>query len=241
MELSGCACGLPKCTIPYGECHCGCGKKTWIPKWNDKGQKRIKGIPLKYAPGHYLRATRPLEDSAAFKIDAVYCRLVPLTKGYYAIVDASDYENVMQTRWFAALRNGVYAQRKVLIDGKQKHLNMSNFLLGVPIGQIVDHENGNALDYRRHNLRPANKRQNRWNSKVNSNNRLGLKGVSKQKNCFVARYCDGTRVITVARCRTPEEASEKYQAYAKTKRGKFMRKINGQELSHFQSVASESV
>lgn len=38
--------------IPYGYCHCGCGKKTNIIKANNKKGGQIKGEPNKYVFGH---------------------------------------------------------------------------------------------------------------------------------------------------------------------------------------------
>ncbi len=38
--------------IPYGYCHCGCGKKTGIAKGTDTKKGRIKGQPVRYLPGH---------------------------------------------------------------------------------------------------------------------------------------------------------------------------------------------
>lgn len=38
--------------IPYGYCHCGCGKKTTIAPQTDTGKGYIKGDPRKYIVGH---------------------------------------------------------------------------------------------------------------------------------------------------------------------------------------------
>ena len=47
-----CVCRKENCQIPYGYCHCGCGKKTNIPSHTDSGSNTYKGVPLKYATGH---------------------------------------------------------------------------------------------------------------------------------------------------------------------------------------------
>lgn len=44
--------------IPYGYCHCGCGKKTNIAKQTDKLKGWIKGTPLLYIRQHHARGKR---------------------------------------------------------------------------------------------------------------------------------------------------------------------------------------
>ena len=41
--------------IPYGYCHCGCGQKTNLAKYNDKKRSRIKDKPMKFLFGHAIR------------------------------------------------------------------------------------------------------------------------------------------------------------------------------------------
>lgn len=41
----------PDDTIPYGFCHCGCGRKTSIAKANNRRLGQIKGDPKRYARG----------------------------------------------------------------------------------------------------------------------------------------------------------------------------------------------
>lgn len=50
-----CICGDPNCTIPYGYCHCGCGKRTNIVKSTNRHLGRIKGQPMLYATCHHPR------------------------------------------------------------------------------------------------------------------------------------------------------------------------------------------
>lgn len=44
----------------YGECHCGCGEKTTIPRSTNTPLGRFKDIPMKYRRGHNGRFS-PLE------------------------------------------------------------------------------------------------------------------------------------------------------------------------------------
>ncbi len=44
--------------IPYGYCHCGCGKKTNISKRTDNNAGCIKGEPRRFVAGHMAVETR---------------------------------------------------------------------------------------------------------------------------------------------------------------------------------------
>jgi len=50
--------------------------------------------------------------------------------------------------------------------------------------KLVDHHDNDPTNNRIENLRSANRSKNRMNSKVNSNNKLGIKGVSKIGNKY---------------------------------------------------------
>lgn len=41
--------------IPYGYCHCGCGQRTKIAKYNDSYHGLIAGEPLRFINGHHGR------------------------------------------------------------------------------------------------------------------------------------------------------------------------------------------
>jgi hypothetical protein len=97
---------------PIALCQCGCGKLAAIARKTDRSRNRnrIAGQPQRYARGHYDRPRHQQVDAVPFKIDGVYCRLIPLSKGLHAIVDASDYAWLMQHRWNATRKaNSFYA------------------------------------------------------------------------------------------------------------------------------------
>lgn len=54
----------------------------------------------------------------------------------------------------------------------------------------VDHINGDRADNRACNLRLANNRQNAVNAKLRSDNKSGVKGVSKRNNRWVVQIAD---------------------------------------------------
>lgn len=50
-----CSCGDPTCTVPYGYCHCGCGKQTKLMKTNSTRRNLKRGEPMRYWLGHNPR------------------------------------------------------------------------------------------------------------------------------------------------------------------------------------------
>lgn len=47
-----CICRDPNCKVPWGTCHCGCGKKTVIPSTTESQRNKFRGVPMKYVTGH---------------------------------------------------------------------------------------------------------------------------------------------------------------------------------------------
>lgn len=112
-------------------------------------------------------------------------KCIQLNRGEVAIVSDEDFEKIAQYRWFCQVAtDGLkYASRSVNFkdsEGKRtcRSIQMHHMILPKKDGFRVDHRNRNGLDNRRENLRYATNRQNRANSKVNKDNRAGLKGVS---------------------------------------------------------------
>jgi|SRR5882757_1676026 len=108
-------------------------------------------------------------------------RYIPLTRGQFAIVDASDYEELNKTNWYAAWcknTKSFYVHRPNT-ERKVGSISMHRRLLGLEYGdkRNGDHINGNTLDNRRSNLRIATPHQNSGNSKLRSDNTSGYRGV----------------------------------------------------------------
>ncbi|MGE5500618.1 MAG: hypothetical protein ACM3W4_01690 [Ignavibacteriales bacterium] len=89
--------------------------------------------------------------------------LVPLTKGYSAIIDAADAEAVLGLgKWHAneVGKGKVYAAKHM--DGKRVYLH--RYLIGLTDPTFdCDHRNGDGLDCRRSNLRAVSRAVNRRN------------------------------------------------------------------------------
>lgn len=120
-------------------------------------------------------------------------KLIPLTRGLNVIVDAIDYEFLIQWNWFAlkmywnhgfhfyaARASGKILMHRVLTNNK---------------GVSTDHRDRNTLNNRRKNLRPCTDSCNAANQPKHRDNTSGYKGVHfyKPRKKWVAyikvNYC----------------------------------------------------
>ena len=136
-------------------------------------------------------------------------REIPLTRGFVALVDDSDYERVNAFKWFALgpNHNGVrfYAARTVA----RKTVALHRFILEAPQGAQVDHINGDTLDNRRSNLRLCTHSDNMRNRGARSP--LGLKGVERHRRKFRATIVANGIRIRIGYFTTAEEAGRAYK------------------------------
>lgn len=180
-----CVCGDPKCSIKYGECHCGCGSATKIETQTRKIPGHIKGKPVKFKNGHWIGSGRRIDfsDAAPFKIDGMYCKIIQLTKGQYTIVWESDHKWLTTMRWSAAWNKSTksfYAVTNIAVDDEYRSERMHRMILGLKSNDPLegDHANNATLDNRRTNIRTANKFQSSNNRRRRKDNESGFKGVS---------------------------------------------------------------
>lgn len=152
-------------------------------------------------------------------------KLVPLTRGHFALVDEEDFEEVSRFKWRAleklradgTLRT-VYAVRS---GARRETVYLHRQLLGVADGVRVDHINGNGLDCQRNNLREATPAQNNMNKRMQVNNTSGFKGVSKLATCFQAQIQVDGRLRYLGRFKTAEDAARAYAEAAMAMYGDF--------------------
>lgn len=119
------------------------------------------------------RSPVPVPDSTT--------RLIPLTQGQFAVVDAADFEFLNQWKWFAhwnSKTKSFYAVRSgARVNGRQAAILMHRAILGCVLhdGSEVDHRDHDTLNNRRSNLRLAGK-QNQHNQNIRKDNTSGFKG-----------------------------------------------------------------
>jgi HNH endonuclease len=222
-----CICGKDSCPL-FGLCHCGCGKKTKIAVRTTSRLNHRKGYPLRWIVGHNARLPVTIEFHRPFKIEDVYCRLIPLTQGQYAIVDAADYYWLTQYRWHAVWAKSTksfYAVRHPeMINGKRGNLiPMHRDILGLcPDDDLeVDHDNHVTLDNRTKNIRPATHQQNQMHKRMSRLNLLRVKRVRYLDNAYVAFISINGKDVRLGSRKTPQEAHELYKEAALKHFGRF--------------------
>lgn len=162
-------------------------------------------------------------------------REIPLTRGFIALVDDSDYEELMKFKWYATTNYKTkitYAARGIrthLPEGKVTTVLvfMHNQIMGKNEGLRVDHISRDALDNRRMNLRWATKSQNA----INTNRKVGKTGFY---GVYERRYRGEThgyqvtmlhegRKLNVGYFSDKIDAAKAHDAFAIKHRGEFAR------------------
>jgi hypothetical protein len=132
------------------------------PRW--PGQLReVPGVPCRnYRPKPVL----PQGD---------HVRMIPLNDGFYAYVDAADYDWLSQWRWH--VRSTGYAGR----NENGAVVLMHRQIMHAPKGKVVDHIDGSKANNCRFNLRVCSHRENRRNTRKQNGARSRFKGVTCAK------------------------------------------------------------
>lgn len=140
---------------------------------------------------------------------------IPLTQGYFAIVDDADYDYLNSLGSWHFDR---YAKRVTRKDGV---IYMHRLLIDAG-NQSVDHINGNKLDNRRSNLRVCTQQQNVHNTRSRKGTSK-FKGVSwdKSRNQWKAVIGYNYRKIQIGRYATELEAATAYNEKARQLHGKY--------------------
>lgn len=97
-------------------------------------------------------------------------RKIPLTRGKFALVDNADFQSISGFNWQACPHRRTWYARRA-----QKPQSLHQFIMGI---NGVDHVNGNGLDNRRSNLRPATNSQNAMNRRKPRGTLSKFKGVT---------------------------------------------------------------
>ena len=132
-------------------------------------------------------------------------KIIPLSKGKFAIIDEDDFELISKYKWSATEpdhRRCIYARTNIKgADGKYYTERMHRLILGMKKGdgKIVDHINGDGLDNRKSNLRISSSSDNAANVPIHRGNKSGYKGVSFLKDRGTWRTEVRRNLITVYR------------------------------------------
>jgi hypothetical protein len=221
--LCRCECGTEKAvaagSLRSGNTRsCGCliGKKKATSDRLKEEAKREKAAREKAAETPLKRGEVPLRGKNA--------------RGRVALVDDGDWDLVMQYSWHvtdsppeSGRKRNAYAQTALPSAGDGKHgklIRMHVLIMGQP---YIDHANGNSLDNRRSNLRPATNGQNRANSEGYAAS--GFKGVYWKDR--VGKYQAMIRVngkgVSLGYFCDPAEGARAYDDAAREAFGEFAR------------------
>ncbi len=135
--------------------------------------------------GERLRPPKPRDEDV---------RYIPLTRGYYAIVDAEDYEKLSKYKWYAQIKKNtdiIYACRASYYseNGKRcrRTIMMHREIMNPPDGMVVDHINSNGLNNRRCNLRACTHAQNLRAARPRPGTQSPFIGVTRRGDRWRAR------------------------------------------------------
>jgi hypothetical protein len=137
------------------------------------------------------------------------------------LIDETDFAKVSRHAWTLNVhhtKTGVLIYPRAKIGGVK--IRLSRFLLNPPKGVQIDHVNGDPLDNRRENLRPATQSQNMANI---GPRRSGFKGVhfEKDSQCWRAEISSQHKRTRLGRFATAIEAARAYDLAAQVIHGEF--------------------
>lgn len=155
-------------------------------------------------------------------------RYIPLTQGKQAIVDAADYEWLMQWKWCATERKHTWYAVRNQASAETKHkkssILMHRQILGLSSrAELADHRDGNGLNNTRSNLRAATTQQNSFNSRKHRDSTNHLKGVywHARAKKWMASVCKDGKQIYLGLFTRPEDAAAERRKHAEILHGTF--------------------
>jgi len=147
-------------------------------------------------------------------------KLIPLTRGKFAIVDAADYEWLNQYKWHVQKhKNTSYARTQK--NGKS--IRMHRLITGAPSHLLVDHRDSNGLNNRRTNLRLCTHQENVYNRRPRPGSTSRYKGVYRKKTSkkYVANIRNNGKILFLGYFDDEIEAAIAYDIKAMELFGEF--------------------
>jgi hypothetical protein len=197
----------PYCEIP------GCGRKYWAKGLCKQHYWRL------YAGKDPTHRTRFDKNEIVVKGDIAEIVLYDRhgNEIQRAIIDTADAQKVMNQKW-CCTRSGKSKTIYVINSSTGTHLH--NVIMPAPKGMIIDHKDGDGLNNRRYNLRPATHANNMQNAKFD-------KGTSKFKGVHFYKQTKKWRASIAEKhlgyFNDEHEAARAYDNAAKEMFGEFAR------------------
>ena len=145
-------------------------------------------------------------------------RLLELSQGKVAIVDAEDYERLTRYKWHIIKTTATcYGARSIKHRKKGQEIYMHRLIIKVPPGLFVDHIDHNGLNNRKSNLRLCTAQQNAQNHRPQRGATSKYKGVSfsKSKNLFRAMIWHNKKSVHLGYFKCEIDAAKTYDKKAK--------------------------
>ena len=185
-------------------CRCDCGKIKDVLSTDLRSGKTV-------SCGCYRleRMTEVLKKYNEYDLSGEY-GIGRDVRGREFYFDIEDYDKIKDINWNVDAKNGrVHGNTS---NKEKRNVSMHKIITGTSSDVIIDHKNGKPYDNRKENLRVATKQENCRNRRASSNNKLGVKGVSKTKSGkYHASIWDGEKSIYLGLYKTLEEAKEARQ------------------------------
>ncbi len=201
--------------------YCCCDPCLWL-RWLGEGESIVPQCAnhplwpgrLHEVPGIPCRNYRPRPGMPPGDV-----RMIALTDGGYAYVDAADYEWLNQWRWHMC--SDGYAGRWE----KGKRIYMHRQILEPPKGMVVDHVDGSRANNCRANIRVCTRAQNIHNKRKCTGSRSRFKCVyySKKLGKWYSRCWFNGRDRRIGYFDTEIEAARAYDRQAVAWFGEFAR------------------
>jgi hypothetical protein len=154
-------------------------------------------------------------------------REIPLTQGHVTLVDAADFDFLLQWKWrtFDGGRGHICAITNVHTPKGRRSAYLHRVLMQPAPGFVVDHIDGDPLNNTRANMRVCTRAENTRNGKkrCGSNPYKGVFTDKRWPRRFIAAIGVDYRHIVIGRFDCPVEAAHAYDAKARELHGEFAR------------------
>jgi len=167
-----------------------------------------------------FKRSREIVSPALAAALAEGAKLVPLSKGKFAVVDAADFEWLSQYKWHVKEhKHTSYAETQK--NGKL--IKMHRLITGAPAHLFVDHRDLNGLNNRRSNLRLCTRAENIHNQRPRKGGTSRYKGVywNKRSRKFVAQISMNGKKTSIGYFHDEIEAAIAYDLKAMELFGEF--------------------
>jgi hypothetical protein len=147
-------------------------------------------------------------------------KIIPLTKGQNALVDAEDFERLSAFNW-SAHWNPHTKSYYAMSARKCKSIYMHREILGCNARENGDHFSHDTLDNRKQNLRKCNDQQNNFNHRKRKDNTSGFKGVHLRDGKWRSRIFVNGQWRCLGYFHSKEAAAHAYNEAALRMHGEF--------------------